>query len=50
MNHKPSHHAEAFPEDRLRPQPVKGRGTTAKPDARFDAYQREKTADGWSAD
>jgi len=39
-----------FPDERLQPKPVKKRGTTAKPDARFDAYQRGKTADGWSAD
>ena len=38
-----------FPNERLQPKPVKGRGTTDKPDARFDAYQREKMADGWSA-
>lgn len=36
-----------FPDDRLQPKPVKGRGTTLQPGPRFDALAREKTTDGW---
>ena len=49
MDSEPADDVSVFPDARIKPRPVKGRGTTLRPDPRYGALARETVSDGWDA-